>query len=202
MDGIAWAGSAMIAARARLEIATQNLANVSSDGFRRMAAVGSLTGSGVTVAANPDGRARGVLRRTGRDLDLAIVGKGAFIVADSDGKRIATRAGAFTREGDGRLLDSAGRTLIANGRALRVPDGARIDAHGCVVNTDGSTVGRIPLPPGSSIQTGFVEGASVDAIHEMIDVLCAQRSFESAQKVVSAIDSTRQKSAGDVARVR
>ena len=36
----------------------------------------------------------------------------------------------------------------------------------------------------------------------MIDVLEAERSFESAQKVVAAIDSTREKSAGDVARVK
>jgi len=35
----------------------------------------------------------------------------------------------------------------------------------------------------------------------MIDVLAAERSFESAEKVVAAIDGTRQKSA-DSARIR
>ncbi|MGA8534007.1 MAG: flagellar basal body protein, partial [Candidatus Tumulicola sp.] len=80
MDGIAWAGSAMVAARTRLEIAAANLANVSSDGFARIAARGSLTPSGVAISRRPDAGARGTLRRTGRDFDLAIVGDGAFTV--------------------------------------------------------------------------------------------------------------------------
>jgi flagellar basal-body rod protein FlgF len=202
MDGIAWAGSAMVAARTRLEIATQNLANVSTDGFARIAARGRLTSAGVTVAGRPDARAHGALRRTGRDFDLAIVGPGAFLVAGADGRTAATRAGAFTRDRDGSLRDAAGRTLMAGNRALRVPEGARIDARGNVVRAEGSTIARIPLPPGSAIQAGFLEGASVDAIHEMIDVLSAQRSFESAQKVVTAIDRAREKSASDVARVK
>jgi flagellar basal body rod protein FlgG len=202
MDGIAWAGSAMVAARARLEIATQNLANVSTDGFARITAHGSLTAGGVAIARRPDALARGALRRTGRDFDLAIVGKGAFVVADAAGNRSATRAGAFIREGDGTLRDASGRILIAGGHALRVPEGARIDERGCVIANDASTVDRIPLPPGSSIEAGFLEGASVDAIREMIDILCAERSFESAQKVVSSIDRTREKSASDVARVK
>jgi flagellar basal-body rod protein FlgF len=202
MDGIEWAGSAMVAARARLEIATQNLANVSTDGFSRVVARGSLTPAGVAIARRPDATSRGALRRTGRDFDLAIVGNGAFVVADAAGNRSATRAGAFTRERDGLLRDASGRRLIAGASALHVPDGARIDARGCVVASDGRTVGRIPLPAGSTIRSGFLETGNVDAIHEMIDVLCAERSFESAQKVVSSIDRSREKSASDVARVK
>lgn len=36
MDGMDWMASAMRAARAQLDTATNNLANVGSDGFRRM----------------------------------------------------------------------------------------------------------------------------------------------------------------------
>ena len=43
-------------------------------------------------------------------------------------------------------------------------------------------------------------GNGVDAIHEMVDVLAAERSFESAEKTVAAIDTTRQKAA-DAARI-
>jgi flagellar basal body rod protein FlgG len=39
MHGIAWAANAMSAAQARLEIAAENLANGSSDGFRRSIAL-------------------------------------------------------------------------------------------------------------------------------------------------------------------
>jgi len=48
---------------------------------------------------------------------------------------------------------------------------------------------------------GLHAGNGVDAVAEMIDVLAAERSFESAQKAVAAIDLTRQKSA-EAARVQ
>jgi flagellar basal body rod protein FlgG len=115
VDGIAWAESAMVAARTRLEIATENLANVSTQGFRVIAARGFLTTHGVTIA---------------RDLAPAE-----------------------------RLGDASG-----------TPRDALHPANG------------------------------VDAIAQMIDVLAAERSFESAQKALLAIDQSRQKAA-DAARV-
>lgn len=191
----------MTAARTRLEIATQNLANVSTDGFARVGARGTLTPFGVEVRrfAMPG---HGGLHRTGRDLDLAIVGAGTFAVSDLEGRVAQTRAGAFARERDGTLRDPQGRALMAGERVVHFPEGARIDERGCVVAADGRTLGRIPLPPGSTIRSGFLESANVNAIAEMVNVLAAERSFESAQKVVSAIDRVREKSASDVARVK
>jgi flagellar basal body rod protein FlgG len=188
MDGIAWAGSAMVAARTRLEIATQNLANVSTDGFRGVAARGFMTALGVSIARRPAFR-HGALRQTGRDLDLAIVGDGAFRVRDGSGRIHETRAGAFVRESDGTLRDGQGRTLLGRHGTLHVGSDTRVapDALG--------------LPRGSRLQSGFLETSGVDAIAEMIDVLAAERSFESAQKAVAAIDASRQKSA-EAARIK
>jgi flagellar basal body rod protein FlgG len=201
MDGIAWAASAMVAARARLEIATSNLANVSTSGYVRSVARAALTPFGVFVRRST-AATHGALRRTGRDFDLAIAGAGRFIVRDAAGRTGATRDGGFTRERDGTLRDARGRVLLAGGRALIVPEGGRIDERGRVVGPDGSATGaRVPLPAGSSLREGFLEDAGVDAIAEMIDVLSAERSFESAQKVVTAIDRVAEKS-GDVARVK
>jgi flagellar basal body rod protein FlgG len=201
MDGIAWAASAMVAARTRLEIAAGNLANASTDGFTRTLARGVLTPAGVAIvrSASP---AHGALRHTGSAFDLAISGDGAFSVRDGHGAVTRTRNGAFVRERDGTLRDPAGRTLLASsGAALIVPEGARFDASG-VLRLDNRAIGRIALPPGSRLQSGFLETSGVDAIAEMVDVLCAERSFESAQKVVSAIDQTREKAADDVARLK
>jgi flagellar basal body rod protein FlgG len=188
MDGITWAASAMVAARTRLEIATENLANVSTDGFRRTDARGFLTALGVTIArrTSEDG---GALRHTGRDFDLAILGGGAFRVRDATGRVSETRDGAFIHEADGTLHDCRGRVVLGLRGALRVPAGAVVDAR------------ALGLPSTSRVQSGFLEGPAVDAITEMIDVLSAQRSFESAEKAVAAIDATRQKSA-DAARVK
>jgi flagellar basal-body rod protein FlgF len=200
MDGIDWAASAMIAARARLDVAAHNLANVSSDGFSSIVARGVLTSGGVRIGTGRNGR-HGALRRTGRDLDLAIVGQGHFRVRDRAGNVETTRNGAFARERGGTLTDSSGRVLLGVRGALRFPFGARIDERGIVV-AGSRPLDRIPLPPGSRIESGFLEAPAVDAIREMVDVLCAQRSFESAQKVVSAIDGVRQKASDDVARVK
>jgi flagellar basal body rod protein FlgG len=178
----------MVAARTRLEIATENLANVSTDGFRRIDARGFLSAGGVTIARRPSEEG-GALRRTGRDFDLAILGNGAFRVRDAAGRVSLTRAGAFVRESDGTLHDNRGRVVLGLRGALHVSTGGIVDAR------------ALGLPSGSRVQSGFLEGPAVDAISEMIDVLAAQRSFESAQKAVAAIDAARQKSA-DAARVK
>ena len=91
---------------------------------------------------------------------------------------------------------------MAGTRPLSLPEDARFDERGRALDAGGAIVGRIPLPVGSTLRSGFLEASGVDAIHEMIDVLSAERSFESAQKVVSSIDKTREKSATDVARVK
>lgn len=171
MDGIAWAGSAMEAAQSRLDIATGNLANVSTDGFQPLVARGSLTASGVSVASERGSR-HGALRPTGRDLDWAITGDGAFVVRDRNGALARTRDGAFARNRDGSLSDARGRALV-----------------------------RTELSRGSAVRHGFLETSGADAISEMIDVVWAQRSFESAQKAVSAIDGSRQHAA-DAARIK
>ena len=200
MDGIAWASSAMVAARARLDIATGNLANVSTDGFQKAVARGVLTANGVVIERSTSHK-HGALQHTGRQYDLAIVGDGAFQVRGTDGRVIETRDGAFTPDRDGVLRDDARRALLGERGLVRVVDGASIDAHGVVV-VNGKESNRIALPQGSSVRSGFVESANVDAIGEMVTVLAAQRSFESAEKAVAAIDSTRQKAANDVARIK
>lgn len=191
----------MVAARTRLEIATQNLANASADGFRKLTARGRLTGAGVRIDARRSEQ-RGALRRTGRDYDLAIVGPGQFSVRGTDGRIVKTRVGSFERTTGGTLADAQGRTLMSRSGTLDVPERATFDERGRIVFDGTPTSQSIALPPGSSIRSGFVEASSVDAIAEMVGIVEASRSFESAQKVVTSIDSIRQKNASDVARVR
>ncbi len=200
MDGIEWAFSAMAAARTRLEIATSNLANVSTDGFRKALARGALTQRGVEIqrTTSPE---HGALRRTGEPFDLAIVGGGCFRVQGSSGNVTGTRDGHFSRDRDGVLRDVEGRALLGLHGRLRVPDGAEIDERGRVM-LSGRQLDRIPVDPGATVRTGFLECADVNAVQEMVTVLSAQRAFESEEKVAGAIDQARQKAANDVARVR
>ena len=199
MDGIDWAGSAMAAARIRLDIATGNLANVSTNGFEKLVAHGVLTSRGAVVRGERSIE-HGMLHHTGSPYDLAIVGAGAFHVRDGSGVA-TTRNGAFVWDRDGCLRDDAGRTLLGLRGPLRVPRGAAIDERGRVMLA-GRQVDRIALPPGATLRSGYLEAANIDALGEMVDILSAQRSFESAEKVVAAIDGARQKASNDVARLK
>ena len=190
----------MAAARARLDISTTNLANVSSDGFRKAIARGVLTPSGARILAERSSE-HGGLRRTGRDFDLAIVGDGAFRVRGTDGAISTTRNGAFTRAFDGSLRNDADATLLGLHGPVRIPEGAAIQSDGRVMLA-GKQIDRIIVGAGASVRTGFLESANVNAIDEMVHVLAAQRSFESAEKVVSAIDQTRQKASNELARLK
>jgi flagellar basal-body rod protein FlgF len=183
MDGIGWTASAMRTARTRLEIAAQNLANASTDGFRKSVARVSLSVNGLVTRTTPSPE-QGALRHTGRPLDLAIVGEGAFTVGDKP-----TRNGAFVRDAHGYLADDRGTRVQG--------------AHGFIrVAADGTLLDRIPLPYRSSIVSGALESPNVNAVGEMIDVLDAQRAFETAQKALGAIDEARAKAVNELARLR
>ena len=195
MDALEWTASAMRAARAQLDVATQNLANVSSDGFRRLAARVRLTPAGLVTTAGPTGE-QGAVRNTGRPFDLALLGPGTFRVGDA-----TTRGGGFVRDRDGWLVDDRGRRLHGSRGPLRVSERATIDGDGIV--RDGSRiVDRIPLPRGTHVLAGALETSTVNAIGETLSILTAQRAFETAQKTLLAIDATREKNANDVVRVQ
>lgn len=187
--------SAMRAARAQLDIATHNLANASTDGFRR--AVGTTTlGSGGLAVSERIAHEQGAVRSTGRHFDLALLGDGAFRVGDT-----STREGAFTRDRDGYLTDDRGRRLHGVRGALRVSEEATVASDGSV-RDGGRVVDRIPLPHGTRVMAGALETSTVNPIGETLAILTAQRAFESAQKTLLAIDVAREKAANDVARLK
>lgn len=200
MDGIGWAAGAMAAAQTRLDTAAQNLANGSTDGFRRVSLRGRMTAAGIELRRVRE-ETQGALRHTGRPFDLALAGAGCFRVRTAQGRVAQTRAGAFSRDRFGRLADDRGRVLLGRSGALRVPQGARLEASGAVVR-GGVVVDRLPLEPGTSVRAGFLESSNVDAIGEMIDVLAAQRSYETAEKVLASIDSTRERGITQVGAIK
>ena len=194
MDGAHWMASALQAARAQLEIATQNLANVSTDGFRKAVARIALTPRGLTVTSAPS-REQGGIRQTGRPFDLALAGEGAFRVGG-----VLTRDGAFSRDRDGFLVDDRGRKLQGEAGPVRVSAQGHVERDGTVVD-GGRIVARLPLPAGTTVVGGALEASTVDAVAQTLAVLTAQRAFETAQKTLVAIDGTRQRAVNDVEKL-
>jgi len=200
MDGMELMATAMHAAKSRLDVCAGSLANVSSDGFHKRVAHAALTANGLVASSSVDA-AQGPLKRTGRNFDLALVGTGGFFVRNAAGHALESRSGSFTRNALGQLANDRGEILLgAHGPLVATAD-ATIDARG-VVRDAGTEIGRIRLRSGTTLESGFLESSNVDAVREMVDVLSAQRAFETAQKTLSALDEERQKDVDDVARVK
>jgi flagellar basal-body rod protein FlgF len=117
----------------RLQVVTNNLANVDTPGFKRELAVlrarhaeaieqgesyaGSRTindiGGGVYVSETATDFSPGTVRQTGVPTDVAIDGDGFFVV-EKDGTPLLTRAGDFHFGVDGRLLTQQGYRVLSN----------------------------------------------------------------------------------------
>jgi len=195
MDAMEWMGSAMRAARAQLDVATHNLANAATDGFRKAHADVALTAGGLSVTARST-HEQGAVRTTGRPFDLALLGPGMFEVGGT-----RTRDGAFTRDRDGFIVDDRGRRLHGACGPLRVSADATVAADG-TVHDHGRIVDRLPLPQGTHVLAGALESSTADTIGQTLAILTAQRAFETAQKTLVAVDATRERAANDVARLK
>jgi len=117
--------SAAMASEARLQVVANNVANVSTAGFR-----GQRVAFQDVLVATLDGRpaekgfaqaadtaiddASGPLEHTGNPLDVAIRDDGYFVVSSPQGF-MATRAGSFQTDVEGTLVDPSGRPVMAGG---------------------------------------------------------------------------------------
>lgn len=131
------------------QIRANNLANADTPGFRadiELASSQSVPGYGYDarhmVVPQPGAVSdrAGVLQQTGRELDVAVQGKGYFAVASADGEGY-TRAGQFTVDANGRLLLN-NREVLGEGGAIVLP------AHREVQIAANGTVSI--LPPGEN----------------------------------------------------
>lgn len=103
---------------ASMSVVGNNLANVNTVGFKAsraefadlMSALegGQQIGRGVRAQAVTTLFEQGTFQTTGGVSDLAIQGKGLFIVKDVDGKSFYTRAGQFSRDKSGFLVNPGG----------------------------------------------------------------------------------------------
>ena len=158
-----------------LETVAQNIANMSTDGYRREGVVfsefvvnGGRQGESLSMGY-ANGRAsdlaQGALRQTNGTFDLAIEGPGFFLVGTPDGDRL-TRAGAFTPSAEGLLVAPDGATLLdAGGAPVFVPGDAAQIAVGAdgTVSADGNPIAQIGLwEPADPLQMTRDKGVRFD----------------------------------------
>lgn len=123
--------SGMAAQASKLSAAGDNIANVNTVGYKRASTeFSSFISEGNKNEYNSGGvetktryaiSDEGVIMGATNSTDLAISGKGFFIVSDAGGTPYMTRAGAFVPNGDMDLINSAGFYLmgypLTNGQA-------------------------------------------------------------------------------------
>lgn len=125
----------------------ENLANASTPGFKAaMFQAQTLYVEGGSVFDNaiaaelPSGVDfnHGPMVETGRDMDVAIEGKGWFVVKGRDGSDAYTRYGGFQLNENGQLILPSGEAVIGEGGPIAIPPAKRVD-----IGTDG-TISIVP----------------------------------------------------------
>ncbi len=116
-------------------INSNNLANVSTTGFRAdLHSFSSIPidGPGVETRVNAvvesygTDYSQGPVAHTGRDLDVAVQGRGFIAVQAPDGSEAYTRAGDLRVEPGGLLTTGAGHLVLGNGGPVAIPPHASL----------------------------------------------------------------------------
>ena len=164
------------AQQTHLDVISNNLANVSTNGFKRARAVfedllyqtlrqpgaqssqstqipsGLQIGTGVRPVATERIHTQGNLQQTGNALDLAIQGNGYFQVQLPDGTTAYTRDGAFQKDAQGQMVTSSGYPVQP---AITIPG----DALSVTVGKDG-TVSVLQAGQTNPTQVGSIQVAN------------------------------------------
>ena len=180
------ARSGLDAQQTRMSVTANNLANVSTNGFKKGRASfedllydtvnqpgasstqntelpsGLLLGNGVRTVATAKVFTQGSMVQTDSSLDMAIEGRGFFQVLMPDGSTAYTRDGAFSMNSQGQLVTSSGYQLDP---AITVP----AETLSVTIGVDGTVSALVagsaqPTQIGSVQLTDFINPQGLQAV--------------------------------------
>lgn len=169
MRALYTAASGMTAQQLRLDTIANNLANVSTTGFKKsrdafqdlfyqqIAGGGAEgdggarleLGGGVKVAGIERDQAQGAMINTNNPLHVGIQGDAMFVVETLDGEPMYTRDGSFTKDPDGYLVTSSGMRVAGD---IQIPD----EADQVTIDYDGTVHGLV-ASTGTDVVLGQIE---------------------------------------------
>ncbi len=221
--------SSLSALRHQMDVIANNIANANTSAYRAervlfeeyLADIGSgQTASFVRDSGVLRDTGEGPISPTGSPMDMAISGKGYFVVETDDGLRY-TRNGHFKLDGEGTLVNISGHPVLnAKGDSVQVGAGGHtfnVSPDG-VVSTASGRVGRLdivlfdneqqlskagdglyatdaePIPaPEARVLQGMIEGSNVKPIIEMTEMIRLVRRYQSAQRLLEQADELRRR---------
>lgn len=134
--------SGLKSARTRQEVSSNNLANVSTSGFKASRAdQASVSTGGSAIDAVTRSSGQGPLQRSGRELDLALRGDGYFVLGEGT-DRAFTRRGSFHLDGEGRLVDTVTGKFV-QGESGRIRVGNPSEVQSVSVGEQGRITARL-----------------------------------------------------------
>ncbi|MFG1392455.1 flagellar basal-body rod protein FlgG [Xanthobacter agilis] len=161
MRALAIAATGMSAQQTNVEVIANNIANISTTGFKRARAEftdllyqaerargvpnqdgaepvpeGALVGLGVRTIGIRNLHIQGELSQTSNPLDVAINGHGWFEITSPNGETLYTRAGSFNRSSTGQLVTADGYTVNP---AMTLPT----NASNIVINSSGQVYAQL-----------------------------------------------------------
>ncbi|MBB4438452.1 MULTISPECIES: flagellar hook protein FlgE [Rhizobium] len=157
--------SGMNAQANRLSTVADNIANVNTTGYKAVSTSfsslvlpssgGNYNSGGVQTSVRQAVSDQGDISYTTSSTDLAISGDGFFIVQGADGTPVLTRAGDFTKDDEGNLVNAAGFQLmgysydsgapavVVNGFDGLVPVNVNQDGLTAIASTSGVFKGNL-----------------------------------------------------------
>ena len=222
----------------KVEVLSNNLANVDTVGFKReLALLESRESEAIERGLSSRGsRSRndvgggtgqnetstdfhvGTLRSTGIQTDLALETPNSFFVVQRGKEQLLTRAGNFQLDSEGRLQTREGDAVLASdGTPIQIdatlpwellPGGVVAQAGDAKelalrkatsladLEKQGQNYFSAPaksvtplLPEERQVRRGYIEMSGVNPIQEMVDLIAAQRGYETNTRMIQNHDS-------------
>ncbi len=172
-----------------------------------------LAGTYASVPESYTDFSEGRLQTTGNTLDVALKGEGFFVVGRDD-QTLYTRAGAFHLGPDGKLVNVNGLPVMGEKGEITIKSpNIRIDEQG-YISVDDEIVDRLQVVrvkklsamekvgttlfavddsyvermDDAKVVQGSVEQSNANPLRGMVELITAQRNYESFNRVAQSVD--------------
>lgn len=225
--------SNMITQNRKMNVISNNMSNVSTPGYKSDKIVETTFRDELIyrydrLGKTPVGRAsrvdtiaervtdyeEGILRETGSPLDLALSGKGFFVIQTNNGV-VYSRDGSFHLDNQGYLtLAGAGRVMGTNGPIRLTTDKITVDKQGNITSADTyQNFGKLRIvdfadynqltkittgvfrsaaqpqnAPDVQVKHKMIESSNVSMIEEMTAMMTGQRALQSSSQILKMYD--------------
>lgn len=178
--------SGLLAQASKLGTVADNIANANTTGYKRASVefsslvIGETSdyynSGGVTSSVRFGVAQQGSFLQTTSATDLAVDGKGFFVVTDTAGTPFLSRAGSFVPNGEGELVNAAGYTLmgypvtngdpnvVANGLAGLAPVNVTLAQLDAMPSTTGQFFANLPSNAAATALADLPSGNAATAL--------------------------------------